>query len=654
MRQITTLCLLLFALFSSVLAQSTQNGIVLEYHGPNKKTPLANVEVIVQNAGSVVSGPDGKFTLNFRTLKPGDKITVRRVEKIGYELFNTDAVSQFIITSDKEPITIVMCSSETIREIRNNYKSLSEKRFKVAYSNESKSLINKYRAGYITQEEFDKKLREVQNHYDEMLEQIDTYIDRFARLDLSELSSLDRKVIDLVREGNILDAIKQYEDANLLEHYVKQSQEIDKLIEAEKHIASASNNQSKSIQNIRKSINNQINILSLAGGTENFQKAGKLMKDMADSSPKDFDLQMEYADYCLTNNHIDESLKYYDIAFDDAGNDILKKALVRIKRGEVYSRMKDIDLGTYESVIGLHDIDSILEVKNDTYQYLQDRAYAQRTIAANFIQKKDYSNAQAYYSWALEEMYQMVLLDSVKYVNEYVETMVEYGKSLLLTNDSVMAENTLTKAINILNSLYEASPRANAGLLAKAYDELGELYLDQYKTDNAENCFWKSLEYYTAACEFNSDRYLGLSGECLQKLGRLHLHQRRYDRALTVFNKSIELFNQASVLNPYEYKEQIANSNLYIGTVYWMTEDYPNTLKQNLLAEQQYTELYEKSHDLYSEEIGRCAIYSGDCYFKLGDLKNALACYQRACKYIDSVEYNYKRIRLERYLKTMN
>lgn len=97
----SVITIVLVTLMNVLYAQSTQSGIVLEYDGNNKKKPLANVEIVVNNAGSTVSDAHGKFNLNFRTLKPGDKITVRRVEKLGYEVFNTEAVSQFTIIGHK-------------------------------------------------------------------------------------------------------------------------------------------------------------------------------------------------------------------------------------------------------------------------------------------------------------------------------------------------------------------------------------------------------------------------------------------------------------------------------------------------------------------------------------------------------------------------
>ena len=66
-------------------AQAVQDGIIKEYNEKNAKTPLSGVELNVRSAGSTVSDTDGEFSLRFLTLKPGEKVNVRRIEKLGYE-----------------------------------------------------------------------------------------------------------------------------------------------------------------------------------------------------------------------------------------------------------------------------------------------------------------------------------------------------------------------------------------------------------------------------------------------------------------------------------------------------------------------------------------------------------------------------------------
>ena len=63
--------------------QCQQKCVVMEYNETTTKSTLGGVEVLVINAGSTISDSNGNVTLKFRTQKPGDRVTARRIEKRG-------------------------------------------------------------------------------------------------------------------------------------------------------------------------------------------------------------------------------------------------------------------------------------------------------------------------------------------------------------------------------------------------------------------------------------------------------------------------------------------------------------------------------------------------------------------------------------------
>ena len=64
-------------------AQCQHKRVVMEYNETTTKSTLGGVEVLVINAGSTISDSNGNVTLKFRTQKPGDRVTARRIEKRG-------------------------------------------------------------------------------------------------------------------------------------------------------------------------------------------------------------------------------------------------------------------------------------------------------------------------------------------------------------------------------------------------------------------------------------------------------------------------------------------------------------------------------------------------------------------------------------------
>ena len=229
-RIIFLICFFMHFFFIYSNAQCVQKCVVMEYNETEKKSPLGGVEVLVINAGSTISDSNGNVTLKFRTQKPGDRVTVRRIEKSGYEIFNKDALLQWNIT--KEGVfQIVMCRSDRFKQIRDNYFAISSASYAKQRKAEEAKLQALKKQGRIKQAEYEKEIARIKEEYEQRLMDIDAYIDRFARIDLSELSAEEAKAIELFRNGDIEGAIKAYEDMKLEEQYfqsVKNYQKAEK------------------------------------------------------------------------------------------------------------------------------------------------------------------------------------------------------------------------------------------------------------------------------------------------------------------------------------------------------------------------------------------------------------------------------------------
>ena len=177
-------CLLSFVSVAS-FGQSTQPGFVKEYNERMQKTPLSEVEIVISNASTTASEKDGHFMLQFRTLKPGDKVNVRRIEKLGYEIFNKEALEQWFISRDKRPFTVIMCKSDRFKRIRDTYSRVSSESYERQLKKEESHLEAERKAGKLKEAEYEAALKKLNDEYDQQLENLDNYVDRFARIDLS-------------------------------------------------------------------------------------------------------------------------------------------------------------------------------------------------------------------------------------------------------------------------------------------------------------------------------------------------------------------------------------------------------------------------------------------------------------------------------------
>lgn len=223
MRQ--TLLLLLLLMPTWLLAQSVQQVRILEYNGKEQKTPLPGVSLTVQNAASAMSNAQGEVTLQFRTLKAGDAVQLRRIDLAGYEVFNLEAVEAWTIAPQR-PFILVLCRSERFRELCDKYNAAANASYERQYKRDKQALEKLRKKGKLQQEEYEVQRQALEQQYNEQLDQLESYVERFARIDLSEISAEEQQIIELVQKGHIDEAINRYEELDLLAKYQKQSEEI--------------------------------------------------------------------------------------------------------------------------------------------------------------------------------------------------------------------------------------------------------------------------------------------------------------------------------------------------------------------------------------------------------------------------------------------
>lgn len=266
--------ILLFSFFFfSLSAQSTQQVKVLEYLGKEQKKPLKGVSLSVQNAASVMSDEQGVLTLQFRSLKDGDAVQLRRIDMSGYEIFNQEAVDAWTISS-KQTFTLVLCKSDRFKALCEQYNAVASASYERQLKKD-KSAIEKLRQeGKLKQQEYDEKLAEIERQYNEQLDNLENYVDRFARIDLSEISEEEQKVIEFVEQGNFEEAIRLYEEMNLLSKYQQQSQNIQQIRSTSADLQQLSQQKAEMRDSLLQALSQQIRLYEQQG---ELQKADSLL-----------------------------------------------------------------------------------------------------------------------------------------------------------------------------------------------------------------------------------------------------------------------------------------------------------------------------------------------------------------------------------------
>jgi tetratricopeptide (TPR) repeat protein len=334
--------ILFLASFAALSAQVEQTVIVQEYNESSKKTPLSQVGVTVMNAGAAISDENGQATLRFRTLHAGDKVTIRRIEKAGYEIFNSQAIEQWTI-SPQQPFRIVLCRSDRFKALRDEYNRVASDSYARQYKAEQARLAEERKRTNMLEETYKQKLLDLENQYQQQLEDLDNYVDQFARIDLSELSSRQAKLIRMVKEGKIDEAIREYESKDYKALYERECQEIAKIDEAQARLARIEAKKRSERDGIFQAITRQVNTYFLAGGRENFRKANELLKSVADADTTNLEAVYTYGVQAVRQRNLTDCETYLNIYIRGCAGKPEYQANGHIYLGEAYLQMQDFE-----------------------------------------------------------------------------------------------------------------------------------------------------------------------------------------------------------------------------------------------------------------------------------------------------------------------
>ena len=572
MKQIFTILSLFLCL--SLAAQTTQKGVVKEYNEKAQKTPLSGVEFKISKASSTTSDAHGRFKLEFLTLKPGEQVNVHRIEKLGYEVFNKEAVEQWNINPN-EPFIVVMCRSDRFKKIRDNYEFKASENYKKQFVKSEKELLRLKEQGKIKQEEFEKQKSELIRIYEKQLDNLDNFIDRISRIDLSEISTTEQQIIDLVQKGEIDEAIRLYDDLKIPEKLAEQIKNQNKALDAKAKLDEYVKSNKNTIDSLYAMADRQIDMLKYQGRPENIGKIISIYNDIVniDSTNINWNLKAglyvaEYtADYELARSYykraLDQALiqygeshyvvamAYNNIAstFHFQGN--LREALRNYEtafnmRLEIFGPSHPEVASSYNNIgmvlSDLRDPKSALEVYNtaldirlkyyDASHPLIAQSYT--NIATAYHYQGDFKNALKYGLIALEK--KKVLLD---------EGHPDLATSYNNVGAAYMDCGELDKALEYTSKGLEMREEHfgnNHSSVAESYNTMGAICFRKNDFRNAQYYFDKALDirrsllgeqHKDVAQSYNNAAsayaYLGETGKALEY----------YRTALSIYEKTL-------------------------------------------------------------------------------------------------------------------
>jgi tetratricopeptide (TPR) repeat protein len=521
----------------------------MEYREGLSSKPLQGVEVVVRNANSSVSNKRGEFQLEFRTSVAGQRVEIRSITKLDYEVFNTEAVEQWNINPE-QPFVIKMVKSELFKRIKDEYSRVSSQSYKSQYDREVARYQKERDEHRITEEAYQQEIIRLSNEYDRQLANMDNYIDRFARIDLSVISSEERAIIELVKAGQIDEAIRRYDELNLVEQYEQTIASLAELKEAESKIQRSIAKHKEASEEIYQSLSNQINLLMMSGGEANLAKVNDIYNELLVIDNTNIELHFRYIGFCFEQTHYDEALA-------------CAKHLLTIAQS-------DEDIAMAYSVLGdayanLLKSDEAFDAYYKAYDLITNLINLEEPTLRNMIMFSNVSNSIGLLFADMNLMDGAIEIIELAYkirnhIVEYQPDPQHYHSLASIANnmaniylriyDAERALQYSSEAISIYESLAASSEMYSVDL-AKSYMNKACIYYALGQYDSAEPLFLKAIELYANLVVVNPDRFKFDFAYSLTNYGFMLTESFRYDAAYLYFMCASALYNCCEAMPGY-------------------------------------------------------------------------------------------------------
>lgn len=622
---------------SLLIAQAVQPCIVKQYNQKETKTPLAGVLVEVRGAGTEVSDAQGALTLNFTTLKPGDRVTMRSVTKSGYEVFNTSAVEQWTISRDRTPFQIVLVKSEYMAQLKRSLRETSTENYKVKYEQAKRELKAEKEAGRLKDEEYRQQMEALEDQYDNALKDLDNYIDQFAHFDLNEVGAEEQRILEMVQQGQINEAVEAYEALNLNEKLLQERADLKKLEEAATRIEEEKARKEENIAQLKEALDREITTLKLAGGIDNYAKIGRMLKEQALADTTDYEAVKKYAEFVTLQRDYSDAIKYYQICLRHVGDDV-ERAWILSSLGWSYECVYDYEKAEQCHLEELNIFISVYEQNPDTIN-LSGVVHAQMNLGRVYRNLRDTVKAKQYLELALENN-KTLLIQSSHYRSLYAACLINMAEYYVVTKDYSQAKDCFKEAFEYFSILHQQNSDEFYIGWTISMKGLAYCYYLLHDYSNAEQLYLKSLEEFRIRSYQNPRTDLPGLISIQKLLGVFYNNVGDYSKSCEFYNDALSNYLILSQFgtDSLKYCFSIADLQIDVGGCCWRNKDYSNTLQYFHSALKNFNRIIQ--HDTVK------------CYPRIALVQKGLAaCYHDAGDFPSSEQWYL--VALESYIQLL-
>src|SRR6266478_3139923 len=534
----TFIILALVVVVSKVQAAATLRGVVLANGkgGP----PMGNVVVSAVGGNTNNTGADGRFTLTFPDMNPGDTVLLT-VSKEGYVVVN-DIQLEWTLPAhpDARPAIFLMCKEGDREEMARRFytlKSLEE--IDKTYRKKFEEAQNASAA----------ELAKLAQERDQAKEAAEKAAEGLAKQKPGG-SELYRTAMRLFLYGKVDQALVTLNDEKLRE-LSKAAKE--RKAEAEKATQEA--------------IQNWLLKAQLLTVQFRFDDGEKAYQEAIDTSPESFKANFAFARFNQQLNHYNKAISGYrqclDLARHARNNDDIAVTLNNLALLERDQNRQEAAREEFEEALKMYR--ELAQKNPDTYL-----AYAAMTLnnLATLDQTQNRPEAaRKGFEETLKIRQELAQKNPDTYL-DYVATTLN-DLAILDRNQNRMeaARKEFEEALKINRELAQKNPDAYLPDVGGTLNNLAILDRNQNRMEAARKGYEEALTIYRELAQKNPDTYLADVAMTLNNLANLDRDQNRQEPARKELEEALDIYERFAERNPERFQSDVSRVKRQLQTL---------------------------------------------------------------------------------------
>lgn len=565
-------CLLLLLVSQICLSQSTNTrirGTITEQSSGNK--PLQQVQVKAEFANATVTDNGGGFLLQFYKVLPGYDVAIV-VDYPNWVVVNEDAlIARIPDNADKQLLKIYMCPAERLAQSKIAFYQISQKNIEATFASKNAAL-SKQNADY------EMKVNKLEAERDAAIRQLNVLSDEFARLNLDEVSTVQRKSIEQFEQGKSQSAISTLEGVNSTEAIAKAKKEKQDWI-------AKGDSTNPAVAKADSIINQQIDKLmfqsDLYALNLDFEKAEEGYKAGAMADTTQYENLKKCGNFFLQQNKFDKANKWYNMML----------------------RNSKTDYG---------------------------RANAFLLLGSANLKSNDFTNAESNLKQALNLFTRFAKINPPVYDFAVVDVLNDLGSTYFHSHRYKEAETSYLSALKILGKYDQSNAPHTSVRSAMIMGNIANVYKETYDFDAAEEYYKAALNIIVSLPDEERKMQNPFYAVLLSNLGNVYSATGKLEAAKSMHIKALRIEEQLVIENPDAYNPDLAIRLMNLSTVYSDEMDFDSALIFLHRAIIIQDKLAKSDPDAFNPLLAMMYGNLGNIEMGYGDFNAALQDFERA------------------------